>query len=349
MASEPGPSGTGRPEATVIIPTSGRWTALDTTLSALAEVPDAPSWELIVVENAAGSTPLPSIVERFEERPRWRLLRIAEAGANPARNRGARESRGEVLIFLDDDIVAPRDLVSARVALLRGQPGRWVTGPVVDRLATSSRTPFDRYRAGVTAEWTALQGSVRGPTRFLCAGNFAARRDELLRIGGFLSSMPQGGQDTELRIRAHRDAGIEVLFDPDLEVTHVEPRTGCERYLQRETERSKTHVLLWNWYGSETGLADRVLANGPLRRLWRRPGRLASALAKRALATPAGSALLGACIRTLERGGDLTPMLAKLYRTAEGVAIHRGVREGIRLHGLAPLPPPSADPIDPSS
>jgi len=87
---------------TTIIPTAGRpqWVAR-AVRSALASSPGR-SCEVIVVPNGADDSWRASLAE-FAGEARVRIVPVAQAHANVARNRGLAEARGRVVRFLDDD------------------------------------------------------------------------------------------------------------------------------------------------------------------------------------------------------------------------------------------------------
>ena len=99
-----------RPRVSVIVRSYNRLGALAELLRALL-AQDHDSFEIVVVEQ---STQRPSeelsAVEMLSADPRVRLLRFAPLGGPGARNAGVRASRGELLVFIDDDdLPASRD------------------------------------------------------------------------------------------------------------------------------------------------------------------------------------------------------------------------------------------------
>lgn len=77
------------------------------------------SYEVIVVDD--GSTDaIADAVKPFAER--IQLVRQENAGANPARNRGWKEAKGEFLLFCDADVVMRPDMLEKMVAALRAHP-----------------------------------------------------------------------------------------------------------------------------------------------------------------------------------------------------------------------------------
>ena len=83
---------------------------LKRALQALAvQTLDTQNWELIVIDNAS--------TERLDKsldlswHPDSRVVRENELGLTPARLRGIRESKGDVLVFIDDDNVPEPDFL----------------------------------------------------------------------------------------------------------------------------------------------------------------------------------------------------------------------------------------------
>src|SRR5436190_19538781 len=102
------------PTVSVIVPTYQRASALERTLAALSAV-DYPedSLEIVVVDD--GSTdPTAATVARF---PRAKFVRQPNSGVAAARNHGARMATGDVLFFVDDDIIVGADNVQRHLAV----------------------------------------------------------------------------------------------------------------------------------------------------------------------------------------------------------------------------------------
>jgi glycosyltransferase involved in cell wall biosynthesis len=77
--------------------------ALDSV--AVSKLPDSIDWEVLVVDNNS-SDQTREVVERFCRRhsDRFRYLFEPQQGKSHALNAGIRESRGEILAFIDDDV-----------------------------------------------------------------------------------------------------------------------------------------------------------------------------------------------------------------------------------------------------
>ena len=107
----------------VIVPTWNRREVLQKALEGLAAQTEAPPFEVLVIEN--GSAVTESLRSLF---PRFHFLQRGERGVCAARNLGLREARGELLIFLDDDVIPAPHFVAAHRDAHHGSAGRVVIG-----------------------------------------------------------------------------------------------------------------------------------------------------------------------------------------------------------------------------
>jgi GT2 family glycosyltransferase len=103
----------------VVVPTASRSKTLaDCVGSLVAQDYPADSFEIILVENGTGERgpaqagELPQLVAP----PELRVLSLRRRDANAARNAGVRAARGDPIIFVDDDVVAPSGWLAALTA-----------------------------------------------------------------------------------------------------------------------------------------------------------------------------------------------------------------------------------------
>src|SRR5579863_6042921 len=138
------------PSFSIVVPTFRRPAALERTLAALLSL-DYPQdrYEVIVVDDEGKGTGAEVVAGLDRGGIRIELQAQTRLGAASARNRGAQCGQGELLLFVDDDImVAPDHLQRhVRTRARHGDPlvnGAWEFTPEVREAL--ARTPFGRYR-----------------------------------------------------------------------------------------------------------------------------------------------------------------------------------------------------------
>jgi hypothetical protein len=149
-----------------------------------------------------------------------RVVRPAEAPAGPAaaRNAGAAAAVGEVLVFLDADVVAPPGTVRALAAALLEDPGlaaafgSYDAAPRHAGLVSSYRNLLHHY----------VHQTSRSEAATFWAGCGAIRRAAFERLGGFDGRRyPRPSiEDIELG-RRMRAAGMRIRLLPHVQVTHL--------------------------------------------------------------------------------------------------------------------------------
>jgi cellulose synthase/poly-beta-1,6-N-acetylglucosamine synthase-like glycosyltransferase len=251
----PGPDGSGLPSASIVIPTRSRPELLKCCLDGVARQ-DVKPLEVLVVDNTQGEEATRQIAlaggARYVVEP--------TPGLSCARNRGARESAGEIVAFLDDDAVPERNWLAALLPefldpLVGAVAGRILAskpGPVSDRSAAnavtfggSQRLVFDRgLRDWV--ERANFGGVGEGP-------NLAIRRSVFGTWPGFDERLGRGTRFGVIGMEEHYaffsliDQGHRVVYTPAAQVRHRFPQTEAElraRHLRQLTAASFHLTLL---------------------------------------------------------------------------------------------------------
>jgi glucosyl-dolichyl phosphate glucuronosyltransferase len=235
---------------TVILCTYNRCRILATALESVAAstLPSAVAWEVLVVDNNSNDKTR-QLVESFcRQYPgRFRYLFEPKAGKSYALNAGIRESRGDVLAFMDDDVsVEPTWLQNLIAPLLGSHEWSGSGGPVILRwgepppnwLAVESRyslAPLAAFNPG--DQVTELEEPPFGT-------NMAFRKSMFDKYGGFRTDLgpsprtdiPRPDEDTEFGDRLIA-GGERLRYEPSAIVYHPVP----EDRLQKE------YFLKW-WF-----------------------------------------------------------------------------------------------------
>lgn len=222
---------------------------LERVLSALrAQKLSAGNWELLLVDNASS----PALSPDLGWHPQSRIVRESQLGLTHARLRAIAESRGELIVFVDDDNLLAADYLVEAAAIAAAWPilGAW--GGRIDPEFTAPppewTQEFWHLLALVPLETPRWSNALTGnhavpPGAGLCVRREVAlhyvdtvRRDPLRqrldRVGASLTS----GGDLDLALTSVA-LGLGTGQFPQLKVTHIIPPERLESdYLLRLVE-----------------------------------------------------------------------------------------------------------------
>ena len=207
---------------------------------------------VLVVDNAP---PDGLTAERVRAYPEVRYVVEPKPGLDFARNRALREASGELIAFLDDDVVIDRSwLQGLREAWAANPDAAAFTGPILPmELETKAQIEFERI-GGFGKNFERVRfgaGSLESESYPCGAGIFGAganmvfRRSVLKRLGGFDEALDTGaplpgGGDLDMFYRVIR-AGYPLVREPRLLVYH-----------QHRREYEQLRRQMWTW-GLGTG------------------------------------------------------------------------------------------------
>jgi glycosyltransferase involved in cell wall biosynthesis len=188
----------------VVIATRDRAALLEGALRSLATQVGTAAIEVIVVDN--GSTDATRSVAAAHD-----AVYVYEAEPNRARarNAGVARATGEMLLFVDDDVVLPPFFVAAHARAHAADTfPRVVTGPIINVPSTDER-PVPTFANASNA--------------FFCTCNASVPRNTFQSVGGFDESFDKyGWEDTELGARLRR-FDVRRTFAWDAYLWHIKP------------------------------------------------------------------------------------------------------------------------------
>lgn len=235
-----------RVKATLAICTLNRREDLVRTLQEIEKQESVHAWELLVVDNASHDGALETARSFSKESTLpMRVVTEPRRGVSYARNRALQEGRGEILVFVDDDVDCDPKLVDAHLKAFEDTQVHATGGRIVPRLPDCTPSwlkaslheeiggPTTRYDYGDEV----LEIRVKGPFAMPISCNLGLRRSVALKLGGFRTDLgftPTGkrigGEDTELMTRIG-NAGGRILYLPDARVIHrVQPERATKVY-----------------------------------------------------------------------------------------------------------------------
>lgn len=211
------------PRLSVIVRSYNRLGALAELLARLL-AQDHDDFEIVVVEQ---STDRPAAdlaaVEALARDPRVRLLRFPPLGGPGARNAGVRASRGELLVFIDDDDLPASDqwlrLHEANFTDPRclGVTGRFISEDGSEPSAAHLGRARRRVLSFNALKWQVVYARADQKKRVesLMGGNAAIRRSTLERFGLWDECTPiEDEPSLAYRINAGKRDDEYLLFDP---------------------------------------------------------------------------------------------------------------------------------------
>jgi glycosyltransferase involved in cell wall biosynthesis len=236
------------PSLTVAICTKDRPENLARCLQSLLnlQTPDL-KLEILVIDNAPSDERTKELVKSLQS---VRYVREPKPGLDFARNRALDSATGELLAFLDDDVVVDRKWLEGLMEAWAENPDAAAfTGLVLPyELATDAqilfeqrggfRRGFEKIRYGQVLPGNPLHPCGAGIFGAGC--NMAFRRELLLKIGGFDDALDTGaplpgGGDLDIFYRVIR-AGYSLVYEPKYLVFH-----------QHRREYEKLRRQYWTW------------------------------------------------------------------------------------------------------
>lgn len=243
------------PVLSVIICTCDRHRlAIDAINSILSE--PFSNREIILVNNSAHSIDramLPCGVKYIHEK---------EPGLSNARNSGAKAAKGEYLLYIDDDALACKNLLSVVFSAFLKHPDTAIIGGQIyldippsahdivldgkESLWSAYTVPYKRFR------------EVKEHYEFPYGACFAIRHSALDKIGGFPHSYGRcgnnyaGGEETAVCFSAKK-LGFKIGIEPNAAVLH---RVSPERFSHEHIQKTVREGILTTYRLMLDGYAD---------------------------------------------------------------------------------------------
>ena len=228
----------------VVIPTYNRRPILEKCLLALERqqaCPEIDRYEVVVVDDGStDGTPdwLRGAAERF---PHVRLIEQSHGGPAEGRNRGVDHAHGDVIVFIDSDLVVTDSFLSCHASSLvrsweaRGDRLCFTYGAVVNT-ANFEQPTAERHKLR-DLSWA-----------YFATGNVAIAKEVLQRAGLFdIGFRLYGWEDLELGERLRR-MGVQLIKCPAAVGYHWHPALTLDqipRLIEVEGERARMGLVFF--------------------------------------------------------------------------------------------------------
>jgi glycosyltransferase involved in cell wall biosynthesis len=178
----------------IIIGVYNDWTPLNECLRSLTQQSKGPSFEVIIVDDGSAD-PAPDFIRDWSRHLTLVLVRQNHAGVSAARNRGARISKGPVLVFADADSRFQKNCLQALASTVTNSPRH---NSFQLRLTGDCTTFVGRVEELrlITLQNHLLQPN--GCLRYLNTAGFAIRRTHVDIEAGVFDTVALRAEDTLL-------------------------------------------------------------------------------------------------------------------------------------------------------
>lgn len=206
----------------IIIPTCNRSDSLIRALNSLRDmdVQECISLEIIIIDNNSDDD-TKYISEKFIKSAHFNIRYVFEKrrGLSYARNRGINEAKGEIIVFIDDDVIVEKEWIAAifkfvnsgkECGMIFGQTK--IYSPDLYKLSTKE-SDFEEIFESPVIPWNVGNGN-----------NMIIKRSTIKQVGYFDISLGAGtkigsAEDTDY---VHRvlTSGIKIIYSPTCIVYH---------------------------------------------------------------------------------------------------------------------------------
>ncbi len=200
-------------------------------------------FEVVLLDDGS-KAPVDDVVAPFRDRLDLTLHRQTNQGVGAARTRGAELAKGDLLVFLDDDMRLPDTLLESHRAAHapredseRGLERRVILGrlrgaedaerkamPLFERFHLAA---LDQLSADVASGAHVLDGSE------FYTGNVSMPRALFFELGGFDRTLTRG-EDTDFGVRLHK-AGVPIALSEEAYTVNLSDHASAGKWLERSS------------------------------------------------------------------------------------------------------------------
>ena len=233
----------------VIVPVYNRPDEVDELLESLCSQ-TFKDFEVVIVEDGSKIT-CKDVCDKYANILDLQYYYKENSGPGQSRNYGVERAKGDYVLIVDSDAVAPAGYLQAIDDELSRQPSDAWGGP------DAAHDSFTDVQKAISYAMTSFftTGGIRGGKKQLDkfyprSFNLGIRREAYLALGGFsktrFSKMSLYGEDIDFSIRIYK-AGYSCRLFPEAWVWHKR-RTDFRRFWRQVYNSGYARVNLWRMY-----------------------------------------------------------------------------------------------------
>lgn len=193
------------------------------------------SYEILVIDDGSTDQTIPWILANGHILPHVRLLQQDHRGAAAARNLGIEKAQGEIIVFIDSDLVVTAGFLAAHALSLENQGQAFTYGRVINTANFENPTQTKFKLSDIS-------------NAFFATGNVAIARHWLIRAGMFdLQFQQYGWEDLELGVRL-KNMGLKLIKCPQAIGYHWHPAFKLEQLphlIDQEQQRGRMGIVFY--------------------------------------------------------------------------------------------------------
>lgn len=201
--------------------------------------------EIIVVIDGSTDNTKEIIIAKNYPFQRLVILEQANGGRAKVRNYGARQAQGDLLLFLDDDMVVPNNWVEQHWLHHVQHHNTLVTGKLLSP-EYDKTNDFQQYKAWLNIQWnrdidTQHSQSDKPDIPYITANNFSVPKSLFFELNGFDERLTDA-EDYDLAMRAHQH-NKAIYFSTNCYAWHHD-NPSCGQYIYRLKEYQQAQKQL---------------------------------------------------------------------------------------------------------
>lgn len=229
----------------VVIPTYNRLPILKKSLAALENqkftTHKIDGYEILLVDDGSKDQTLPWLAENKDQLPHVKIFKQTHQGPAAARNLGVTNAIGNIIVFIDSDLVVTESFLESHAdALISGEQNLQN-----DRLFTYGAVINTNNFTNPTAEPYKITDFSAA---YFATGNVAIARKWLEKAGLFDTGFQlYGWEDLELGVRLKK-LGLKLIKCPQAVGYHWHPAFNLEqipKLIEQEIQRGKMGVVFY--------------------------------------------------------------------------------------------------------
>jgi glycosyltransferase involved in cell wall biosynthesis len=229
----------------VVIPTYNGADKVSHLLKAL-ERQSATDFEVVVVVDGSTDNTLNVLHAQKFNLKDLKIISQENKGRAAARNRGAVEAEGDVLIFFDDDVEPLENVVSMHKSHHESHPHSILVGHLYMDTRHQPKDDFYNYRYFIEKRWDEIIKSdklhvVELDNYHFTSQNFSIPKKVFYEVGPFDERLTDS-EDFDFCLRAFQK-GISIYHNKEIFAWHRD-FLSLEKYIKRQSEYKKARLQL---------------------------------------------------------------------------------------------------------